>query len=153
MGNDIPIEGEIKAPALATNALITPPDGIVWTDSISPSAMAILDKLLLENNIKYANPSVIATTGDFNADGKMETVVFSNPRINSLGYLDINVENKTLFSLILLINDDGSYQTLCFSFCFFCRNSNWRCFLQDLGARHQLINLLTIWPTGLFAVY
>lgn len=110
MGNDMDIKGEIKAPALATNAHMVPPNGIVWADGVSSSDMAALQKVLTKNNVKYNDPAVTAATGDFDSDGKMETIVFANARVNSAGYLDIKAENETLFSLILMRDDDGSYQ-------------------------------------------
>lgn len=112
MGIDTDIEGRFNKPALATNASIPPPDGIRWTDTISSEAETALQKVLTGNNVLYSDPEVTAATGDFDSDGKPESIIYSCARRDPNGYLKFSNENKTLFSVILLEDDDGSYQTV-----------------------------------------
>lgn len=99
-----------STPALATNAQIIPPDGMVWSDSITGDDLASLEKVLAENGISYENPAITAATGDFDSDDKQETVFFASPQRRSDGYLDISAQNGGLFSVGMLRDDNGTYQ-------------------------------------------
>lgn len=111
MGKEVPLGEEFDVPDLATNAPITPPDGIVWAEGALQEDEKRLSSVLAENNVVYDRPAVTTATGDFDSDGKMERVLFANARSREDGYLDVSAENKTLFSVILTIDDDGGLQT------------------------------------------
>ncbi|MGI6066723.1 MAG: hypothetical protein ACOYI2_09575, partial [Bacillota bacterium] len=99
-----------STPALAINAQIIPPDGMIWSDSITGDDLAFLEKVLAENGISYENPAITAATGDFDSDDKQETVFFASPQRRSDGYLDISAQNGGLFSVGMLRDDNGTYQ-------------------------------------------
>lgn len=100
-------------PTLATNHDKTSlPDGLSWDNGFTQDDEEEIMRILEREGIKYEHPEINTVSGDFDSDGKTESIIFANAAKDAEGYLMISPEDGSAFSLILFLDDNEEYETV-----------------------------------------
>ncbi|MBR2742020.1 MAG: hypothetical protein IKD89_00330 [Clostridia bacterium] len=101
-------------PALATNFMgARLPDGLSWDNGFTARDEDATESALAANGIKFGAIDINTVSGDFDSDGKTESVIFANAAADAEGFLVLDPDaGEAPFGLILFCDDDERYETV-----------------------------------------
>ncbi|MBQ4249726.1 MAG: hypothetical protein II705_06775 [Clostridia bacterium] len=101
-------------PALATNhrgACL--PDGLSWDNGYSERDEAAIARALETAGVVYGETDILTASGDFDSDGRTESVIFAGTAADAEGFLMLDADRSEVpFGLILYCDDNDEYETV-----------------------------------------